>query len=66
MESLDHIGLNQETVTEIFSNMDSYATKKTEWKRPCDLVAAAFSPEFVKETGIRMIDDNEVRLAVIC
>lgn len=60
------IGLDQETVTGIFSNMDSYATKKTKWKRPCDLVAAAFSPEFVKETGIMMIDDNEVRLAVIC
>lgn len=63
--SFDGLKLGQETVSEIFSNIDSYATEGTEWKRPCDLVAEAISPDFPREVGIRTIDDNDVRLARI-
>ena len=58
--SLD--GFSQEDVDEMFSDVDSYATKATEWKRPCELLAGSYSPELLSFTGVRPMSVTDVNL----
>ena len=58
--SLD--GFSQEDIDEMFSNVDSYATKATGWKRPCELLAGSYSPELLSFTGVRPMSVTDVNL----
>ena len=58
--SLD--GFSQEDIDEMFSDVDSYATKATGWKRPCELLAGSYSPELLSFTGVRPMSVTDVNL----
>lgn len=53
----------QETVNEIFSNVNSYAREDLEWKSPYALFVGAYSEEAAKALGMREISPTEVNLA---
>lgn len=53
----------QETIDEIFSNVNSYAREDLKWESPYDLFIGAYSEEAAKALGMRKVPPTEVNLA---
>lgn len=53
----------QEEINVIFSNINSYARKELNWKRPYDLFIEPFAKEVAKALGINEIASKDVNLA---